>query len=346
MRNEKTDSVLHQFKEALKYYQYAYVKGRSSKTSMWMEDITSKYEECFRDFDEYLNERSFETRIRHLSQIADLMSISNILATIYLEIIQHHFHEGINAWQKGNELICQQHMAQCHFPLHEARKHGQSLKEVQKELDVLENDVHMHLSMTESLKARNTDIIDWYRQSILLAKELDVEQEAIALSRIGRVYAKVLKFKPQAKEYFRRALQLAAAMKPRVFVHCDWYNECVETMKKYQEETISHEQEVKDKERQKVKEEMKDELLEMEKKNSGMTNVQFLRYIYEKYPTGNTMKEEENSASMKKALLKAILHYHPDKVNTEEKGLKWKILTEEITKYLNARYEPLKSTTV
>ena len=64
------------------------------------------------------------------------------------------------------------------------------------------------------------EIIDWYKQAILLARELDIEQEAIAMQRIGRVYAKVLKFKPQAKEYYKRAIQLAVSMAPRIFTAC------------------------------------------------------------------------------------------------------------------------------
>ena len=31
------------------------------------------------------------------------------------------------------------------------------------------------------------EIIDWYNQAILLARELDMEQEAIVMQRIGRV---------------------------------------------------------------------------------------------------------------------------------------------------------------
>ena len=41
--------------------------------------------------------------------------------------------------------------------------------------------------------------------------------EAIALSRIGRVYDEVLKKKDKAKEYFRRSVQLAHSLHPRTF---------------------------------------------------------------------------------------------------------------------------------
>lgn len=38
--------------------------------------------------------------------------------------------------------------------------------------------------------------------------------------------------------------------------------------------------------------------------------------------------------------MKAIIHYHPDK--QVEYDMEWRILTEEITKYLNVQYEMLK----
>lgn len=53
---------------------------------------------------------------------------------------------------------------------------------------------------------------------------------------------------------------------------------------------------------------------------------------------------EDATENIKKALQKAILHYHPDKSEPEKNGMKWKILSEEITKYLTSRYELLKFT--
>lgn len=35
------------------------------------------------------------------------------------------------------------------------------------------------------------EVIDWYRNAVLLIRERDLELEAIALSSLGRVYAKV-----------------------------------------------------------------------------------------------------------------------------------------------------------
>ena len=55
-------------------------------------------------------------------------------------------------------------------------------------------------------------------QATLRTREVtEVELEAIAVSRIGRVYDKVLKLKYRAKEYYKLAIQLAFSMHPRTF---------------------------------------------------------------------------------------------------------------------------------
>ncbi|XP_061188288.1 uncharacterized protein LOC133196411 [Saccostrea echinata] len=358
----RIELIVHNFKEALKNYQYAYIKGNICKDSNWVTDIASKYVECFRDVEKFLSEFSFECRIRYLTSIVQLISVPEVIANVYVQLTQHHFHEGINAWQKGDFMKCKHQMAECHFPMHEARKHGKEQPDILSELEVLENDVHMHMCIAESSKARQTgdellekitryyetidmnmvwDIIDWYKQSILLARELDMEQEAISLARIGNVYAKVLKFKPQAKEYYKRAIQMAASMAPRTFVACEWYKECTEMLKKYQEETVMHEQEQKDKEKEKVKEEIKGELEGIKEKHLKMTNIQFLKYVYVTYPPKNEAFKLEKDAeeNIKKALQKAVTHYHPDRSEPEKNGLKWKVMSEEITKFLTSRYE-------
>ena len=49
-------------------------------------------------------------------------------------------------------------------------------------------------------------------------------------------------------------------------------------------------------------------------------------------------KDLDNESKMKKVLLTALLHYHPDKQDKEH-GMKWATLCEEITKLLNGHYE-------
>jgi hypothetical protein len=47
-------------------------------------------------------------------------------------------------------------------------------------------------------------------------------------------------------------------------------------------------------------------------------------------------------ADLKKLLQKAVVHYHPDRIDVEKFGKKRKVLGEEITKYLTRRYESFK----
>lgn len=54
--------------------------------------------------------------------------------------------------------------------------------------------------------------------AMLIFREItEVELEAIAVSRMGRVYDRVLKLKYRAKEYYKLAIQLAHSMHPRTF---------------------------------------------------------------------------------------------------------------------------------
>lgn len=68
-----------------------------------------------------------------------------------------------------------------------------------------------------------------------------------------------------------------------------------------------------------------------------------MKYIYTTHPPKVAFEYDEKSLdheNIKKAVMKAIIQYHPDK--QREYDMEWRILTEEITKYLNVRYERLK----
>lgn len=61
------------------------------------------------------------------------------------------------------------------------------------------------------------ETVDWYKRAVLKTREVDVEMEAIALSRIGKFYDIVFKLKPNAKYNFNRSIQLAHSLHPRTF---------------------------------------------------------------------------------------------------------------------------------
>lgn len=59
--------------------------------------------------------------------------------------------------------------------------------------------------------------IDWYRQATVLTRDRDIEGEAIAMSRLGRVYSDVLKDVTRASKAHYQATKLALTiMSPRI----------------------------------------------------------------------------------------------------------------------------------
>ncbi len=91
--------------------------------------------------------------------------------------------------------------------------------------------------------------------------------------------------------------------------------------------------------RQPILEELKAELEALaEKKKAGASD--FLTFVYATHaPKGENAKRMSDE-TLRKQLLKACTHYHPD-ANSVAKGhqLKWTVLCEEITKILTYFYE-------
>lgn len=93
---------------------------------------------------------------------------------------------------------------------------------------------------------------------------------------------------------------------------------------------------------------------ELEKLNESKSNWkesgdQFLMFIYETHPPKTKCKVPKKNdvigqpkEKLKKLFQKAVISYHPDKQNVEKFGMKWKVLSEEITKLLTNFYEVYK----
>jgi len=112
---------------------------------------------------------------------------------------------------------------------------------------------------------------------------------------------------------------------------------------------VTHDEAIRQKEREKYIKELAAELKDLKEANTGdgFPGIKcLLRHLYKTYPPKNPEHklddEELDDQKLKKALLKSILHYHPDKQDTDTHGRKWAVLCEEITKLLNGRYEMCK----
>ena len=130
----------------------------------------------------------------------------------------------------------------------------------------------------------------------------------------------------------------------------DWFKECNGVLERYQQEVVQQETDKWNKDRQSYLEELKEDLEEIKKKNCGSSEA-FLRHIYQKHPPkrkelklGKIPDVESDTYwnDMKALLRNAIIHYHPDKIDIEKHGNAWKVLCEEISKYLSSKYETFK----
>ena len=122
----------------------------------------------------------------------------------------------------------------------------------------------------------------------------------------------------------------------------DWYKELVSLYEEVQKGTVKEEEEKDRVAKLTVLEELKPKLDAIDK--VAETPEELLPHIYDKHPPICTEHKlvSDFKSDLKKALKKALIHYHPDKIKEEEYGKKRKVLCEEICKRINSHYEALK----
>ncbi|XP_052057822.1 uncharacterized protein LOC127698399 [Mytilus californianus] len=375
--NEKSSVIVHFYKEAFQYISEAWLKSRDVKTNDWRDNLCTSAISFWEDMKQgRVCAIEFDKRVKVFYDILQKIEIPTVKAECYVHIATCHFHAGVTAIQEKNFKVALYQMRECYFPVTEAASCGRTipLPHIEQEAEVLENDVLMHQCLAESMQANQIgeelfrkllmdeeklnidmvyEVIDWHKQAVLQTREItEVEMEAIALSRIGKVYDKVLKLKYKAKEYLLRAMQLANSMHPRIFHGEEWFEECKAILARYQEEAVKQESEEWQKIKEKYLEELESEMKDLKQNDANHTQSdEFLKYVYEKFPPVNPENKLEGlpdsgtiaRADLKKILQKAVVHYHPDRVDVEKHGMKRKVLSEEITKYLTLRYEFFKA---
>ncbi|KAK7476449.1 hypothetical protein BaRGS_00032284 [Batillaria attramentaria] len=356
------------FRLSLEHFSIAWHEG-SSQTVEWLDSLVAASLGCWADLRQRVDEWEYERRIRELEKTVPLLLDQTTQAREYLEIATHYFHWSLQALGRREFRACLQRLGDCHFPVAEAKRLGKLEDAIIAEALLLEQDISIQTCVAESIKARergeellghvlldeedlNIDavwtVVDAFKESAMLTREHDIELEAMAYSALGRVYHKVLKLKYYAKRYLTRALQLASSMMPRNFSGVEWFEFAQETVKSYQLENVREEEAERHRQRETVMGEIKEDLDKLSKKYHESGRMEFLEYVYKNYPPKNKLHKlgEVPSApdmnQVKKLYQKAVTHYHPDKVTEEEHGKQWKVLTEEITKFLTRTYESFK----
>ena len=252
-------------------------------------------------------------------------------------------------------------MADCHEPFEEAIKHGKDDIQICEAVYDFQKRVYIHLCIVESVSLRTQtenlyrmhllnqesvnfdlmwDVADMFKHCASLVREQDLEQEAIALSCLGKIFDVVLKLPEKAKGYYKRSFQLATAQFPRTFNTMDWYKDCSQAVERYQKEAVQRDEHSWQEKRKPFLEELKPELSALEEAFAD-GYVTLLRYVYSKHPPKNPDHSLTGDGKTKKAVKMALLHYHTDKLSKEE-DMKWYVLCEEICKLLHCKIKSMK----
>jgi hypothetical protein len=191
------------------------------------------------------------------------------------------------------------------------------------------------------------DAIDMFKQSIIMARERDLESEAISSSRIGELYDKCLKARANARVYYKHAVQVALSLSPRDFSSADWFVNAQAALLRYQREVLQEEESERKAEQRKYDTELKPVFDQI--RAADQSAEQLVRFVYQRHPPKNAEHRLDEAqlatqAQLKKVLQRAMTHYHPDKqpVGQDREARIWFFTAEEISKRLTAHYNAIK----
>lgn len=368
--------LVYYFKETMSSFESAIHLGLQSKPNSWIDDLKSSQEEYLVAVLEFISVLPYDCRIGLMDTFGRSMESKALKVSCYTEMGQVLFHKAVNAMEATDFKRSLHCLKECYRPIEEMKRHGAGDPHAMSEARVLDDDVILHTASAESMQAVVTgdellcaavmdseelkmslvfEVLDWYTKAVVLARDIEIEREAIASCRIGKVYDQVLKMPHKAKKYFMHSVTLAHSLAPRDFVMHDWFRLARDTLEKYQSESVVEQQKREDEERDKHLKDMQAEVKQLNGFRDQYRDDQSKHYlllvnVYKAFPPKKKANKLQNTeaqlkkmdmAALKKVFQKACIHYHPDKQEAKE-GKAWKYFSAEITKTFTNIYERYK----
>ena len=188
--------------------------------------------------------------------------------------------------------------------------------------------------------------LDKYREALGIIQgktnKIDIEFEAICLSKIVKILFKVLKNK-NIDEIYQMAMQsvnLAVSLMPKNVNNEKWYIEISDIVQEIRKTKDSNEQKTEQDILEDLKKKKPDVFNEIESQFK-KGEISFIKFCLNKYPYDNFTddgKIEENFEKNRKSFLrKMIAKYHPDRLDkdTKEEMEKYLIINELVKKLNN-----------
>jgi DnaJ-domain-containing protein 1 len=204
-------------------------------------------------------------------------------------------------------------------------------------------------------------VLDEFMQAIITsrsshANEACLESEAMASVGIGEFHFSVLKNEERGHQHLLQAILLADSLTHSgggTFFNKPWFKRAKEIIEEFRRKRLAFDQAEVAANRDPTMKKLKPQLDAIEASMNAFQGkcyklFSLLCHLYKDHPpkNGNPLDQSINrddKDALKKACLKAVVDYHPDKPFNKREGLEWYILCEEIVKHLNAFYDFLKS---
>lgn len=142
------------FKEAFKHFKYACESGTSCKPPDWLSSLEGSCAQCWENFHHVAYEMKMEQRLRVIDEMTLFLS-TNLQICAYQDLANTNFHIGINALQNGDFKKCMYQMSECHYPIEKVKELRRFLGSPD-DMETMEGDVVMHMSIAESAQSRQT----------------------------------------------------------------------------------------------------------------------------------------------------------------------------------------------
>ncbi len=357
---QRDQDILFFLKESLNHFASALRKGLREHGVKWAAHLRARRYTCaellWGQFILSNKGRGFHFLASRLHQFCWSLDRSKMRSEFFLRLAKLTFQKAVRYQESENYKESLQLLHDNHLAIEEAKNFLNDDEDVKD----LEQSNFTYICLGEAAIARRRgeellktasvfsdderkmeliwDVVDCYKQSFISSGDMCIESQAIAHCELGKVYGSI-HIRQKSREHYKAAVDLELAMRPRNLTNRSWYKEALAGLEKYQQEDRWMETKEREKFRAPIRAEMKETLDELQRVSRKSTS-ELIDLIYDKHPPKRGVKS--NNPDLKQKLKFALLHYHPDKQDLESQGLKWVVLTEEITVHLTDHLSRLK----
>jgi len=272
--------------------------------------------------------------------------------------IQHVLEKVKDCIEKENYKVAQSVIKDLNYPKEQAKhcvRSGQEEDELNEMIDVIQmhsshaealNQLDLAEELLEGVREDDPDAIDkallaldHLSHSKLLTKEKYKKVYVKASFFEGKIFMDLILNKEKAKACFHEVMELSDTND-----NTDQLKETEFLLEKLQAEI--ERAKGRNLNKQNLRQELEMDINKLKAADSRMTDEEFCSFVFSEFPPKHKdgFKKPEmtaNPMSKKRAYIRFLTFYHPDKVDSSEHGEKYKIRCDEISQCINGRFSKM-----